>query len=236
MRRAAKNLPDFLPQKQPERLSKPQTFNEKKTKNVLELANGLCKAANQNIDFVVDQQVNGVPRFFAFSQKFAREHAGEHLTGKDLEKAFRRHEEEENSKLGRTWLRQQLAFLVDHDCWPLVDAWETVDRSTGRRVIKMANLFQDLLLDVRNHPKIDLRRFARCANDKCRAFFYKRRATTSRACSRKCEDILMSREYSAREKQNRAKALALYSQGKTAFQIAPKLKVSVARVRAYLKR
>jgi hypothetical protein len=88
-------------------------------------------------------------------------------------------------------------------------------------------MFGDLFVDALTHPKIDLRRFARCTA--CQAFFYKPREK-SRACSRKCENVLMAREHYAR--QTRARELS--RQGKSVPEIARALNVADPKVRRYL--
>jgi hypothetical protein len=76
-----------------------------------------------------------------------------------------------------------------------------------------ASVFEQVFANRRINP----RRFARCAA--CQAFFYKPRMR-SRACSRKCENALMSRAHYQREKERREKALALYAQGSSSHEIA----------------
>jgi hypothetical protein len=88
----------------------------------------------------------------------------------------------------------------------------------------------DLFSRVLEHRAIDLRRFARCANNKCQAFFYKPRLS-SQACSRKCVDVLMAREHYHRVQT----ALQLKAQGKNLSEIAAHLRVKPNQVRRYLK-
>jgi hypothetical protein len=128
------------------------------------------------------------------------------------------------------WLSQQLASLVDSRECLIASSRFTFDES-GEKYFKPRDVFQDTLDEVLRDPKIDVRRFARC--DVCRAFFYRPRES-SRTCSRKCENVLVARERYARQKQNRAKALELRSQGKTPFQIAHDLDIKLAKVRGYL--
>jgi hypothetical protein len=93
--------------------------------------------------------------------------------------------------------------------------------------------YQDIFERVLAHPGVDPRRFGRCENEKCRAFFYKPRHK-SRACGRKCEDVLMSREHYWREKARREDALKMKAQGKNLHEIAAALGVNMARVRRYI--
>jgi hypothetical protein len=68
--------------------------------------------------------------------------------------------------------------------------WTWVDE-TGRvrnRPISGLGEDQDLFERVLAHPGVDPRRFGRCENEKCGAFFYKPRGR-SRACGRKCEEV-----------------------------------------------
>jgi hypothetical protein len=93
--------------------------------------------------------------------------------------------------------------------------------------------YQDIFERVLAHPGVDPRRFRRCENDKCRAFFYKPRGR-SRACGRKCEDVLMSREHYWLEKARREVALKLKAQGANLRDIAAALGVNMTRVRRYI--
>ena len=90
--------------------------------------------------------------------------------------------------------------------------------------------YQDVLARVQAHPAIDLRRFARCVNDKCQAFFYKPRLS-SQACSRECVDALMAREHYHRVQTS----LQLKAQGKNLSEIAAHLRIKPNQVRRYLK-
>jgi len=113
--------------------------------------------------------------------------------------------------------------------------WTWVDE-TGRvrsRPISGLGEYQDLFERALAHPGVDPRRFGYCENDKCRAFFYRPRGR-SRACGRKCEDVLMSREHYWREKARREVALKLKAQGVNLREIAAALGVSMARARRYL--
>jgi hypothetical protein len=113
--------------------------------------------------------------------------------------------------------------------------WTWVDE-TGRvqsKPISGLGEYQGLLERVLAHLGVDLRRFGYCENEKCGAFFYKPRHK-SRACGRKCEDVLMSREHYWREKARREVALKLKAQGVNLREIAAALGVSMTRVRRYL--
>ncbi len=113
--------------------------------------------------------------------------------------------------------------------------WTWVDE-TGRvrsRPISGLGEDQDLFERALAHPGVDPRRFGYCENEKCRAFFYKPRHK-SRACGRKCEDVLMSREHYWREKARHEVALKLKAQGVNLREIAAALGVSMTRVRRYI--
>jgi hypothetical protein len=128
------------------------------------------------------------------------------------------------------WLAQQLASLVDTgEC--LIASVTAIAGADGRTRFGGRGMLQDMLDEAVRHPKIDLRRFARC--QVCHAFFYRPRKR-SRTCSRKCENILAAREHYAREKQNRAKALELDSRGKNPWQIGRELGIKAAKVGSYL--
>jgi hypothetical protein len=88
--------------------------------------------------------------------------------------------------------------------------------------------YHNVLLRVLGDPKIDVRRFQCCAV--CKAFFYQPRLS-SRACSRKCVDVLMARERYARLQT----ALQLQAQGKSTAEIAAHLHIAPGQVRRYLK-
>lgn len=111
-----------------------------------------------------------------------------------------------------------------------------VDSDTGRPCLQSVEPFgryQNVFERALGHRKMDARRFARCANNKCGSFFYKPRLS-SQACSRKCEDVLMSRMHYFREKERRMRALELENQRKDPHDIARILGVSLKRVRHYL--
>jgi hypothetical protein len=113
--------------------------------------------------------------------------------------------------------------------------WTWVDE-TGRvrsKPISGLGEYQDLFERALARPGVDLRRFGYCENDKCGAFFYKPRGR-SRACGRKCEDVLMSREHYWREKARREVALKMKAQGVNLREIAAALGVSMTRARRYL--
>jgi hypothetical protein len=116
------------------------------------------------------------------------------------------------------------------------------DNTTGRVLIEPYSLlgpYQDAFLRALDHPKIDARRFRLC--EACSGFFYQPR-WKSRACSRKCEDVLMSRVHYYREKECRARVRELrkhlYAQGKSVSlivsSIAAELGLKPSRVRRYL--
>jgi hypothetical protein len=234
-----RNVRRFPGQKRPERIrstksqSTPKLYEQKETENVLDIAKSLCEAANQNIDVVANQLkrlMYGVQQYLAFFEKFRQQHAddGVRHTVREVMEAF--HRQQGPAQANRIWLAQQLAFIVDYSCWPdFPGGWNVIDPKTGHVTKVPANIFQELLLDVVNDPRIDPRRFARCAA--CQAFFYKPRGK-SRACSRKCENVLMAREHYARIK--RARELAC--QGKSQTKIAAELKVKPVQVLAYLRR
>ena len=109
-----------------------------------------------------------------------------------------------------------------------------MDASTGQVKFDKFTLlgpYQDVLKQALSHRGIDARRFKRCVA--CNAFFYQPRRK-SRACSRKCEDVLMSREHYEREKNRRQQARELRAEGKTIFEIAAALKLPTKKVRPYI--
>lgn len=93
--------------------------------------------------------------------------------------------------------------------------------------------YQVVVARVLADRAIDLRRFARCANAKCGAFYYKPRLR-SQACSRRCENVLMARVHSEREKKRCTQALDLRAQGKSLSEIARTLGVKLNRARQYV--
>ena len=113
--------------------------------------------------------------------------------------------------------------------------WTRVDETGRVQSWPIAGLgeYQDIFERVLAHPGVDPRRFGYCENEKCGAFFYKPRGR-SRACGRKCEDVLMSREHYWREKARREVALKLKAQGVNLREIAAALGVSMARARRYI--
>jgi hypothetical protein len=136
--------------------------------------------------------------------------------------------------------RLRVLFLGCHGGTSFVDErhelrWAWVDETGRVRSKPLSGLgdYQDLFDRVLAHPGVDPRRFGRCENEKCRAFFYKPRGR-SRACGRKCEDVLMSREHYWREKARREDALKMKAQGKNLREIAAALGVNMARVRRYI--
>jgi DNA-binding CsgD family transcriptional regulator len=113
--------------------------------------------------------------------------------------------------------------------------WTWVDETGRVRSESISGLggYRGLLERVLAHPGVDPRRFRRCENEKCGAFFYKPRGR-SRACGRKCEDVLMAREHYWLEKARREVALKLKAQGLNLREIAAALGVSMKRVRRYI--
>jgi hypothetical protein len=93
--------------------------------------------------------------------------------------------------------------------------------------------YQDIVARVLADRAIDLLRFARCANTKCGASYYKPRLS-SQACSRRCENVLMARVHHEREKKRRTQALELRTQGKSLSEIARTLGVRLKRARQYV--
>jgi hypothetical protein len=111
-----------------------------------------------------------------------------------------------------------------------------IDPATGRpqqAPYALLGRYQNVLADVLDHPKIDFRRFARCSNEKCFAFYYKPRRS-SQACSIRCEDVLMSRAHYQREKERSQHIFKLYGQGESIFAIARILKIKSGLVRKCL--
>jgi hypothetical protein len=92
---------------------------------------------------------------------------------------------------------------------------------------------QDALLRFLRHRKADYRRLGRCTNEKCGAFFYKPRLSST-ACSRKCVDLLQSRAYYAREREHRERALALRQEGKNLTAIARAMNLKLHHIHRYL--
>lgn len=92
--------------------------------------------------------------------------------------------------------------------------------------------YQNILERVLTDRRIDKRRFARCAV--CEIFFYKPRHK-SQACSRKCEDVLMSRAHYHREKERQQKVLELCDRGKRVSDIASELGLEADKIRRYIK-
>jgi hypothetical protein len=111
-----------------------------------------------------------------------------------------------------------------------------LSRDTGQieqREISPLGVYQNIFARAIPHRKIDFRRFARCVV--CEGFFYKPRLS-SRACSHKCEDVLMSREHYDRERERRERAVNLRNQGKSLHEIARELGVGLMRARRYVSK
>jgi hypothetical protein len=89
----------------------------------------------------------------------------------------------------------------------------------------------DVVSQMLADPRIDRRRFDHCTN--CRKFYYKPRLR-SRACGKRCEDALRSREHYWLEVGRRECALTLHSEGRSLFEIARTLGLKPQRVRQYL--
>ncbi len=102
-----------------------------------------------------------------------------------------------------------------------------------RRPIAPLGSNQGLLERALNHPEIDWRRFARCGNEKCGAFYYKPRLS-SRACGPRCENALRAREHYWLEVGRREVACSLRQKGKPLTEIARTLGLKPRRIRQYL--
>jgi DNA-binding CsgD family transcriptional regulator len=111
-----------------------------------------------------------------------------------------------------------------------------IDGQTGRVRLDPVDLlggYQDVFKGMLDHSGPDVRRFARCAHEKCRSFFYRPRLS-SRACSKRCENALRAREHYWLEIGRREVANTLQSGRKSVLEIASWLGISPKRVRQYL--
>jgi hypothetical protein len=108
---------------------------------------------------------------------------------------------------------------------------ESWDRLTWHLPSAAATVKPDVVSEMLADPRIDRRRFARCSN--CQKFYYKPRLR-SRACSKRCEDALRSREHYWLEVGRRECALTLHREGRSISEIARMLGVKLTPVRRYL--
>ena len=222
----------------------PQIFKRHEPENVLELARGICLLANAGMEL---------------RQGFGRRWAAQ-ADALLREWGWRREMAETESR----WLHMGSAGAIAGSLEPdqlvaeelsdlanqlsdfiagaesgeqfittraVLEGWR-VNRETGRfesEPVAALGPCQDVLSRVL--PKIEAHRLARCVA--CQCFFYKPRLS-SQACSRKCENVLMSRRHYYREKEHRERALELLKQGESVSVIARALCLKPDRVRRYL--
>jgi hypothetical protein len=225
----------------------PQEFSRKKPQNALELARALCVLANgglaqhrseppdedrkQQWREAVDELLaapNARPER-TFSDESLDRMAGISLPQRIEEECGRLAQElsvtMRNSEFGQPFLFERRELVKGR-----------VDPTTGRgqhRSFAILGRYQNVLADVLDHPQIDFRRFARCTNQKCLAFFYRPRLS-SQTCSDRCAGVLTSRAHYQRAKELAKRARELHDKGKRKFEIACLLKVKLSRVRKYL--
>ena len=110
----------------------------------------------------------------------------------------------------------------------MAESWERLTKHLpGAAATAKPDVVSEMLAD----PRIDRRRFARCVN--CQKVYYKPRVR-SRACSKRCEDALRSREHYWLGIGRRECALTLHREGRSLFEIASTLGIKPKQVRRYL--
>jgi hypothetical protein len=242
------------------RSAEPQTFSPPKQENALALARALCMLANygqaaHRAD--TDEDRARFDRWRAAGAALLKESAGplgitvtDALFDRLAAPAEARQQAadltgsvpvpaEYSVQMACQRLADQLDRLMVGSRFVLAQSntfWTRLDRATGqieRQPLAPLGRYENVFVRVLEHPGIDKRRFARCANEKCLAFFYRPRLS-SRACSRRCENALLAREHYWLEAGRRESALTLRAQGRTLFEIARALGVGLSRAREYL--
>jgi hypothetical protein len=226
-----------------------QNFSPGSPKNALELARALCVLANAGEANSMQSWFNVLALLRVGWQPELDERAWTLYSGRkeDLVKlaasAVRRGFEPRFAlTLGAiaaecVRLSVALGILLDKGC-TLVERptlFATLDNSTGKVLVEEARAlgpYHDALVRVLEDPRIDKRRFRRC--EACRSFYYQPRLR-SRACSKKCENVLLARTHYRREKDRRQTAHRLRAEGQSMTEIAKVLGVKIGRVRRYIK-